>query len=172
MENAATFGIGLLTWTLIEYAIHAWLSHTFKTFATPMHDGHHRDPHAVFAIGAWIPIALIWLLGVLLFGWVPGIFFYSGLVAGFAVYEAVHYRLHFVAPSGNVEAYLRSRHLVHHNRTPHASFGVTSALWDLVFGTEVSGPAMVNNIRRVGNLPPLRGPSNLGKLFRYRLFKG
>ncbi len=51
MEHAAIFVLGLMAWTLLEYAIHAWLSHTFKTFATPMHEAHHREPHAVFAIG-------------------------------------------------------------------------------------------------------------------------
>jgi dihydroceramide fatty acyl 2-hydroxylase len=171
MEHAAIFVLGLMAWTLLEYAIHAWLSHTFRTFATPMHEAHHREPHAVFAIGAWVPVAVTWSGGLLLFGWIPATIFYTGMVAGFVAYEAIHYRVHFSAPSCDLEAYLRLRHLVHHHRTPQASFGVTSALWDCIFGTETNGEAMTANLQRVAHLPPLSGASNVGRLFLLRPFR-
>ena len=167
MERVAIFSAGLLAWTLIEYAIHAWLSHTFNTFATPLHDVHHRDPHAVFTIGAWIPIAASWLAGVALFGWSPGMTLYSGIVAGFAAYEAIHYRVHFSAASCRAETHLRLRHLVHHHREPMACFGVTSELWDLIFGTELASEPMAADCEKVANLPSLTGATNVGKLFRF-----
>src|SRR5260370_27319575 len=54
MNTIAIFILGLLAWTFIEYVIHGWLSHTFSTFVTPIPDVHHRDPHAIFTIGAWL----------------------------------------------------------------------------------------------------------------------
>src|SRR5215469_7487400 len=139
VEDIALFVAGVFVWTFLEYLIHGWLSHTFRTFAMPLHAVHHRDAHAVFAVRAWLPIALIWTAMALLFGWTPGVILFAGAAAGFAGYEAVHYRLHFRHPLGRLENYLRSRHLVHHEYYPDRCFGVTSALWDLVFGTEPMG---------------------------------
>jgi sterol desaturase/sphingolipid hydroxylase (fatty acid hydroxylase superfamily) len=164
LDSYLIFVCGLFAWTFVEYLIHAWLSHTFKTFATPLHEEHHRDPRAVFAIGAWIPIGVAWLGGLALFGWGPGMIFFSGMVAGFAAYEAIHYRIHFCNPLSAAEAGRRSRHLVHHYREPNASFGVTSSLWDLVFGTELLGPAMKQLCDSTATIRPLDGPSNLHEL--------
>ncbi len=167
MEGLATFGFGLFAWTLLEYAIHGWLSHIFSTFARPFHYQHHQDPHAVFAIRAWIPISLSWLGGLVLFGWAPGMIFYSGMVAGFSAYEAIHYRIHFSAPSSGLEAYLRLRHLIHHHCEPAAYFGVTSAVWDRIFGTELTGERMTTSLQTVAGLAPLAGASNLRRLLYF-----
>jgi sterol desaturase/sphingolipid hydroxylase (fatty acid hydroxylase superfamily) len=136
VETGAAFVAGLFTWTFLEYVIHGWLSHVFRTFATPLHAVHHRDPNAVFTIGAWIPMALIWIISVGVFGWTAGMVFFTGIVSGFVLYEAVHYRIHFRTPRNGLERYLRARHLVHHKFCPDSYFGVTSALWDRIFGTE------------------------------------
>jgi hypothetical protein len=52
---AGLFIAGLLGWTFLEYAIHGWTGHRLATFVTPLHNVHHRDPRAVFALGAWLP---------------------------------------------------------------------------------------------------------------------
>ena len=166
VPNAVIYLIGVIAWTFLEYLIHAWLSHTFNTFVTPLHAVHHRDPHAVFAVGAWLPIALTWSGGIILFGPVPAMLFYSGIVTGFILYEVAHYRIHFAEPANRLEAYLRTRHLVHHRCAPDACHGVTSALWDLVFGSEPMGDAMRSMSATVATVPPLAGPSNLRRLLR------
>ena len=160
----ATLAAGVLAWTFVEYVIHAWLSHTFKTFATPLHDAHHRDPHAVFTIGAWIPIALTWIGGLAILSWAPGMIFYTGMVAGFVAYELVHYRIHFSRPRTAFEEHLRSRHLVHHYREPNACFGVTTELWDLIFGSEIMGEEMRQMETSVAATAPLEGPTNVRRL--------
>ena len=164
VSNAAIFLAGLFAWTFVEYLIHAWLSHTFETFATPLHAVHHRDPRAVFTIGAWIPSALIYLGGIAIFGAAPGMIFFTGMVAGFVAYEAIHYRIHFRAPRNRLEAYLRTRHLVHHQRNPNISFGVSSQLWDIVFSTEPTGAEKARLCASVADSPPMTGPSNVHKL--------
>jgi hypothetical protein len=164
VEHVALFLTGLFVWTFLEYLIHGWLSHAFSTFATPLHALHHRDAHAVFTVRAWIPIALIWTILFICLRWSPLMILLSGTVAGFAGYEAEHYRIHFRRPRGPVEDYLRSRHLVHHGYYPNRCFGVTSALWDLAFGTEPMGIEMAELCERMRSNPPLTGRTNLYKL--------
>jgi sterol desaturase/sphingolipid hydroxylase (fatty acid hydroxylase superfamily) len=164
VENAALFVSGVFVWTFLEYLIHGWLSHTFRTFAMPLHAVHHRDASAVFTIRAWIPLAVLWAIVALLLPWTPWAILLSGVLAGFAGYEAIHYRLHFCYPRGRVETYLRSRHMVHHEYYADQCFGVTSALWDLVFGTEPMGTAAAVMRESTRTKPPLTGRTNFYKL--------
>jgi sterol desaturase/sphingolipid hydroxylase (fatty acid hydroxylase superfamily) len=154
------FGAGLLTWTFLEYAIHGWMSHRFATFASPLHQVHHRDPRAVFALGAWLPALLPILLGMVC-GAHSWTLFYGGILAGFAVYEIVHYRVHFRAPACRAEERMRTRHLIHHYCAPAKCFGVTTALWDHVFGTAMGGADDAVMAARVASILPLEGSSNV-----------
>src|SRR5262249_49780235 len=146
-------GVGV--WTLLEYIIHGPLSHLFKTFVSPFHDVHHRDPHAVFTARAWLPLLAITLALVVLSGFHPAIFFFLGVVGGFIGYEVVHYRIHFARPRNALETRLRLRHLAHHTRRPNALFGVTSPFWDRVFGTEPA-PTDQEQMKRADRDMPAR----------------
>ena len=171
IEGAALFMAGLFIWTFLEYLIHGWLSHTFNTFATPLHAVHHQDPHAVFAVGAWVPITALWTVMVVLYGAAPLMIVFSGTIAGFAGYEFLHYRIHFRRPCGPLEDYLRARHLVHHHRYPSRCFGVTTAIWDLAFGTEPMSREMAALCESMRFRPPLTGPTNLYKLKDFLTFR-
>ncbi len=155
------FVAGLFAWTLLEYAIHGWMGHQFKTFVTPIHHVHHRDPRAVFALGAWLPALLPILVGAALgeSGWT---IFYGGVLTGFAIYEVAHYRIHFRAPLCRAEARMRTRHLIHHYCEPELCFGVTTALWDRVFGTAPTDADATAFAVRVASIVPLKGRSNVG----------
>ena len=122
MESLAAFVSGLFVWTFVEYVIHAWLSHTFRTFATPFHNAHHRDPRRVFAVKAWIPLAVIWIIALVVWRFTTGVIFFSGILAGFATYEWLHYRIHFVDPTRPFESWLRTRHLIHHSHAAQRGF--------------------------------------------------
>jgi dihydroceramide fatty acyl 2-hydroxylase len=169
IDNAALLGAGLFVWTLLEYALHGWLGHTLRTFAAPLHQVHHRDPRRVFAVGAWLPVAAILIAGVARWGFAPAMVVLSGTAAGFAAYETLHYRIHFATPRGRVEACLRERHLVHHYRAPHRCFGVTSALWDRVLGSDLPDAEMRRLRASIIDVLPLTGASNLGALLHRRL---
>jgi len=170
--NVAMFVAGLAGWTLLEYAIHGGLAHLHRTFITPIHAMHHRDPHAVFALGTWLPSAAALALLVVLFGWAPGVVFYLGVLCGFGAYEVIHYRIHFAPRLTPIEQRLRAHHLVHHLRRPKYCLGVTTGFWDRVFGTELSpqqAPALYASVR---DLPPLSGPSNLHSMISSFLSAG
>lgn len=154
------FVSGLFAWTLLEYAVHGWMAHRFETPVSPIHAVHHRDPHAVFAMGAWLPAVAPMLVGIACGarGFIP---VYGGILAGFAGYEALHYRIHFRAPSCRLEARLRTRHLMHHYCEPRLCLGITTALWDRLFGTEPPGADAAWMAARVGSISPLEGRSNL-----------
>jgi sterol desaturase/sphingolipid hydroxylase (fatty acid hydroxylase superfamily) len=94
------------------------------------------------------------------------VIFLGGVAAGFGVYEFVHYRIHFSKPSCALEGRLRARHQAHHFREPDAIFGVTTRLWDAVFGTEPEAGRM-RELAIAGNaIEPLSGRSNLGRIIR------
>jgi dihydroceramide fatty acyl 2-hydroxylase len=167
--DALIFAAGLFAWTLVEYVIHGVLGHAHRTFVTPLHDVHHRDPRAVFALGAWIPTAVLLAGALAWFGFAPGVIFYGGIVCGFAIYEYVHYRIHFAIPASGIEARLRARHLAHHTREPDAIFGVTTRIWDVVFGTEPAPDRMRELAAAGARVAPLAGSSNLGRVVRSRI---
>ncbi len=160
---------GFLAWGFVEYAIHGLLSHRFRTFVSPLHWGHHQSPAAVFTAPlAWIPTALL-LYGVfgIAIGLGPAAAVMGGLLLGFARYEVTHWRLHFREPRNAREELLRRHHLAHHFANPRAYHGVTTHLWDRVFGTL---PASRNDdYARVAALQPLAGPSNLRVIWSPRL---
>ncbi len=166
LVDALTFAAGLFAWTLVEYVIHGVLGHAHRTFVTPLHDVHHRDPRAVFALGAWIPAAAVLAGAIAWFGLAPEVIFYGGIVGGFAVYEYVHYRIHFVRPRFAMEERLRARHLAHHTREPDAIFGVTTRIWDVVFGTEPDPDRMRELAAAGARVPVLAGSSNLRRVGR------
>ena len=162
----AMFAFGLFAWTFLEYGIHGVLSHIFETFATPLHDEHHRDPHAVFTVGAWLPTAVVSLLVFGIFGLTPASTVWLGIVAGFLSYEFLHYRMHFVRPWCALEDRMRTRHLAHHFREPAQIFGVTNRIWDRVFGSEPDDARLDEMRASVAPTRPLDGPSNFRLILR------
>ena len=161
IEVVVLGGAGLLCWSLVEYGIHGALSHRLRTPVSPLHWGHHREPRAVFTSPiAWMPVAaLVWALAATIAGPWHGAAFTAGLLAGFGRYEYVHWRIHFREPRTARQRLLREHHYAHHFVRPQAYHGVTTRLWDHVFGS--LPPTWRNDYARVAARPPLSGPSNL-----------
>ena len=162
------FVLGLGAWSVLEYVIHGWLSHTFKTPAGPLHWTHHRDPRRVFTSAlVWAPTSLaIFTLVALVLGAAPAAALVLGILVGFQRYEYVHWRIHFRAPRNARQELLRVHHLAHHFRNPKAYHGVTTRLWDRSFGTL---PVQHReDYARVAHHVPLGGASNFGKLWPRR----
>lgn len=156
---------GFFAWSLVEYAIHGWLSHLLKTPVAKLHWGHHRDARRVFtSVVAWAPAALaIFALLALAVGPTVAGAIVLGLLTGFARYERVHWRIHFRAPRNRREELLRVHHLAHHFRNPKAYHGVTTRFWDRVFGTL---PAQHrDDYAHVAHHAPLGGRSNFGSVW-------
>jgi sterol desaturase/sphingolipid hydroxylase (fatty acid hydroxylase superfamily) len=162
LDDALIFAAGMFAWTLLEYVIHGVLGHAHRTVVGRLHEVHHRDPHAVFALKSWIPVVIVLVAAGVIFGLAPAVIFLYGVAAGFVGYELIHYRIHFSRPSCAIEARLRARHLAHHFRAPKEIFGVTTPLWDVVFGTEPEAARMRELSELCAAIAPLSGPTNFG----------
>ena len=136
---------GLLWWTLLEYLLHRFAFHRRNRFFGRRHLQHHAKvqerrlaiaPPGSILGGAALHAVLLFTL----FEPLPAALFLAGFLAGYVAYELVHYAVHYRPQRTRVGRWLRAYHLLHHHKTPRARFGVTSPLWDLVFGTYAPVP--------------------------------
>jgi len=138
--------LGGFTWTLLEYLLHRFVFHfepsadseLQKEASFLIHGIHHDYPWdrdrlvmpptvtALLAVAVWF---LFRFLGAAEHAWM------AGVVAGYVWYDLTHYYLHHAVPRTAAGRWLRKYHLVHHFQTPGVRYGITSPLWDHVFGT-------------------------------------
>jgi sterol desaturase/sphingolipid hydroxylase (fatty acid hydroxylase superfamily) len=138
---------GLLTWGLIEYAIHRWVLHResriddARLHGNRVHLAHHADPYALDRLNVQLSESLPVCAAYCLLAWAATgswratVFLYDGLMLGYFFYEYLDYQAHHGAARGPLIRYFRRYHLLHHHCAAQARFGVTSPLFDLVFGT-------------------------------------
>jgi sterol desaturase/sphingolipid hydroxylase (fatty acid hydroxylase superfamily) len=139
----AAAGVGLLLWTFLEYVIHRIALHWMPVFS-PMHAQHHAAQMAYIATPSWVSIS-VWLAVVLVPVWFwLGFNISNGLTVGIMVgywwYGIVHHVIHHWAHkrSSAYFADLRARHMRHHHSPKGGNFGVTTPVWDHLFGTAIS----------------------------------
>jgi sterol desaturase/sphingolipid hydroxylase (fatty acid hydroxylase superfamily) len=142
---------GLFIWTLLEYALHRFAFHRpigkgrLFTLVSDIHASHHespRDPASILVkpgFGLIVSAAIMAAILLLVRDPFRTVGLMSGIWAGFLYYEAVHYRVHTATDEGWLISQQRRAHYSHHYRYPAGFFGVTSSLWDRVFGTYGSG---------------------------------
>ncbi len=138
---AALIG-GLVLWTLIEYFVHRVALHQIAYFV-PLHGLHHAAPLAYVGTPTWLSVSV---LGAGLFApaWaLCGLSIATGItvgvMAGYVYYGAVHHLIHHrrgLDPAGRLHG-LRASHLRHHYSPQQGNFGVTTGIWDRVFGTVI-----------------------------------
>ncbi|WGQ10922.1 sterol desaturase family protein [Pedobacter gandavensis] len=142
--------ISMLTWTFFEYLVHRFLFHfqASSTFGKRMvyifHENHHefpRDKTRLFMppvpslIMAFTVLILFYGVSILLFssgGY--ALVFFSGFISGYLIYVSIHYAIHAFQPPKYLKVLWRNHHL-HHYKHPDKAFGVSSMLWDTLFGT-------------------------------------
>jgi len=142
---AGLFVLGILLWTLLEYLIHRYIfhyepkSHLGKRLHYIVHGVHHDYPNdarrLVMPPSISVPLAvLFYILFLLIFGHLaPGVF--AGLVFGYVCYDMLHYATHHFPMKRGLWLWLKQYHLRHHYKDDDAGFGISSPLWDFVFGT-------------------------------------
>ncbi len=136
----------LLAWTLTEYTLHRFFFHYpargkfGKWLVFLLHGNHHHDPgdktRLVMPPGGAIPImALLYLLFDRLVpaGWIEP--FMACFIISYLGYDYIHYGTHHFPMRNPVARFLKRHHLKHHFSGEDARYGVSSPLWDYVFGT-------------------------------------
>jgi sterol desaturase/sphingolipid hydroxylase (fatty acid hydroxylase superfamily) len=137
------YGAGLVGWTLIEYLLHRVLFH-HAPILSQIHARHHRSPHDLIGTPAWASV-LLGLIAVATPSWAAlgldlGTAATAGLVTGYLWYVFIHYATHHWRPRRGSYLYrARLRHARHHHLTHAGNFGVTTGVWDYVFGTALDG---------------------------------
>jgi sterol desaturase/sphingolipid hydroxylase (fatty acid hydroxylase superfamily) len=144
---AALFCAGLLTWGLYEYATHRWVLHRepraegFNLPGNLTHLRHHADPTSLQRLNVQlsesVPVCVVYyLLAWALAGsWQAATHLYTGLIAGYFFYEYLDFQAHHGTSRGRLTRYFRKYHLQHHHHDATVRFGVTSPLFDYLFGT-------------------------------------
>jgi len=131
--------LGLVAWTLLEYVLHRFVLHGMQPFQA-WHAEHHRRPRALIGTPTILSTALIaalvflpvlvlsdlWRASALTFG----------LLTGYMVYAIVHHATHHWRADTAWLRRIKRHHALHHSPVAAvARYGVTSALWDVVFRT-------------------------------------
>jgi sterol desaturase/sphingolipid hydroxylase (fatty acid hydroxylase superfamily) len=135
--------VGFVLWTLVEYVLHRSVLHQ-RTYFSPMHGQHHAAPLAYLGTPSWVSVSVLSLVfGVPAWRWL-GFNIANGLTVGVMIgywwYGVVHHFVHHHknAPTASYFNGLRAWHMRHHYSPMHGNFGVTTPLWDHVFGTVIS----------------------------------
>jgi sterol desaturase/sphingolipid hydroxylase (fatty acid hydroxylase superfamily) len=143
--------VGLAAWTLAEYNVHRFVFHFRPRTAWQerlsflFHGVHHHQPQCktrlVMPPAVSIPMAVIFyaffylVLSLLLGAWAWVLPVFAGFLTGYIIYDMIHYATHHSVMRAGVWKFLKRHHMLHHFKTPNARYGVSSPLWDYVFGT-------------------------------------
>jgi sterol desaturase/sphingolipid hydroxylase (fatty acid hydroxylase superfamily) len=141
--------LGLFVWTLIEYVMHRFVFHFYpksewgKRIHFIFHGVHHDYPNdahrLVMPPSASIPLATAFYF--LFRAFIPVSMldgFFCGFIFGYIVYEITHYMLHHAKFTAPFWKKLKQHHMLHHYDDATKGYGVTSDMWDKVFGSELS----------------------------------
>src|SRR2546428_4806042 len=143
--SSILFGGGVMLWTLIEHLMHRFVFHLTPRgrlgvlFAYLIHGVHHAFPEdrrrRLMPPIVTVPVAGVLFLVLRLLVGAASAPIFAGALFGYLAYDLLHYASHARVLRGRVPRYLRQHHLTHHYRMPETRFGVSSPLWDRVFGT-------------------------------------
>lgn len=136
---------GMVVFSLTEYVTHRFLYHSGKDYKNEkywqykIHGVHQIFPGDLKLLAMPIFLALfisgVLFSGIYLLWGDPTYFFWSGFMLGYAIYLFIHYMVHARKPPRNFLKYLWTHHALHHYVFEDKAFGVSSPLWDIIFGT-------------------------------------
>ena len=149
-QIASLFLTGMFFWTFFEYIMHRFVFHFLaeskkaQKIVYVIHGNHHeypRDRERLFMppvpslILASVIFSLMYFIAYL-FGAQLNVFsFFSGFMLGYLMYGTMHYAIHAWNPPYKWMKPLWRNHHLHHYKNEMQGFGVSTTLWDRLFGT-------------------------------------
>ncbi len=140
------FLAGIFFWTFFEYLMHRFVFHLvsenphIQRISYVMHGNHHefpRDKQRLFMppVPSLILASIIFLL---MYGLMShhAMSFFPGFLLGYLLYGSIHYAIHAWNPKQKWLKSIWRNHHLHHYKSEEMGFGVSSNLWDWVFGTQ------------------------------------
>jgi sterol desaturase/sphingolipid hydroxylase (fatty acid hydroxylase superfamily) len=142
---AMIFLAGMFFWTFFEYLMHRFAFHFIsdspraQRIIYVMHGNHHeypRDKERLFMppVPSLIIASVIFSLQYLILGNNVYMFF-AGFILGYLMYGTMHYAIHAWNPPVKWMKPLWRNHHLHHYKIQEKGFGVSTTIWDRVFGT-------------------------------------
>jgi dihydroceramide fatty acyl 2-hydroxylase len=137
---------GYAFWTLCEYWIHRIIFHfepeegfgaRLHWIIHGVHHDHPNDPmRLVMPPSVSVPLASGFVVAfVAIMGTPTAWAFAAGFLAGYVIYDEIHYHLHHHNPKTPVGRVLRELHMRHHFQDDTRGFGISAPYWDRVFRT-------------------------------------
>jgi dihydroceramide fatty acyl 2-hydroxylase len=149
--SAGTMALGILGgyffWTFCEYWIHRVIFHfepedgigaRLHWMVHGVHHDHPNDPlRLVMPPAVSVPLAALFIAAfVAIFGTPLAWAVSGGFLAGYLLYDMLHYALHHHRqPRTAFERRLRELHMRHHFEDDTNGYGISAPWWDVVFGT-------------------------------------
>lgn len=144
------FFSGMFFWTFFEYLLHRFVFHFIAANEQAMkivyiiHGNHHeypRDRERLFMppvpslILSSTIFSLMYFIARLIGGTENAFAFFPGFMLGYLIYGSMHYAIHAWNPPYKWMKPLWRNHHLHHYKNEHCGFGVSTTLWDRLFGT-------------------------------------
>ena len=147
----AIAAVGLLVWTLTEYCLHRFVFHypaqsrAGKYLVFLFHGVHHATPRDKTRLvmppagGILLMIVLYQIFRLAVPApWLEP--FLAFFIIGYLAYDYIHYATHHFPMHPKLLHFLKVYHLQHHYGAKGLRYGVSSPLWDRVFGTYPADP--------------------------------
>jgi len=145
LKTTSLFLLGIFFWTITEYLLHRFIFHHHpktengKRINYLIHGNHHeypRDKERLFMppVPSLIIASGFFILFYLMIN-INAIVFFPGFMFGYLLYGTMHYAIHAWNPPFKWMKPLWRNHHLHHYKYDDLGFGVSSTLWDHVFGT-------------------------------------
>jgi sterol desaturase/sphingolipid hydroxylase (fatty acid hydroxylase superfamily) len=160
MLQALAFVLGLVLWTFLEYVLHRWAFHERVLGMAVARE--HIEHHA--KVDYFAPLSVKLALAVPIVGaiFAAGLLFTAatfasglviGVLTGWIVYEVIHRRIHVAAPLNAYGRWARKHHLSHHFGNAKLNHGVSTPIWDHVFGTYAPDATVLVPRRHAAKFP-------------------
>jgi sterol desaturase/sphingolipid hydroxylase (fatty acid hydroxylase superfamily) len=145
-EALVGFAFGALCWSLLEYLLHRFFFHahvkgeTARIAVFLAHGHHHASPMDRMRIVAppmQMGSALLLLFGICDLAFDGALLWlaFAGSIAAYLAYEAIHYAIHHGREGLGLLRVVRRHHLAHHHIDARSRWGISTPLWDWIFGT-------------------------------------
>lgn len=137
---------GLLVWTFTEYVLHRFVFHIegrhkwTRRLHFIIHGNHHEVPDDPTRL-VMPPIVSIFLAFAFyvffkaLLGVAAVDAFFAGFLVGYLAYDYTHFAVHHFRLESPMGRALKQYHMNHHFLDRDSRWGVSTPLWDWVFGT-------------------------------------
>jgi len=164
---------GVFFWTFFEYMMHRFVFHwvsdnpRIQRISYVLHGNHHefpRDKQRLFMppVPSLIIASLLFLL--IYAGIRDYVFaFFPGFILGYLIYGSMHYAIHAWNPPYKWMKPIWRNHHLHHYKSEEKGFGVSSHIWDKVFGTAFDLKKEKEDKEEVQKLMYVRKNSNPAK---------